>query len=86
MKNEKIIAGNTYLFRLNFTEDIGVRRDYLERMDGTLAYVKEIREDLNGVVCYFYAVNTTLYVPPCSLVELVSEQIKISKVRGEYNA
>lgn len=86
MKNEKIIEGNAYLFRLNFSDDIGVRRSVLEKMDGTLAYVKEVRYDCDSVECYFEVINCSLYVPPCSLVELVSEQIKISKVRGGYDA
>lgn len=86
MENEKIIAGNAYLFRLNFTEDIGIPKYVLERMDGTLAYVKEVKYEYDSVECYFEEVNATLYVPPCSLVELVPEKIKISKVRGDYNA
>ena len=86
MKNEKIIAGNVYLFRLNFTESICVWKHILEKMDGTLARVMEVGCDGDSVCCYFEVINCSLYVPSCSLVELVYEQIKINKVRGGYDA
>lgn len=88
MENEKIIAGNSYLFRLNFSEFIGIPKDTLERMDGTVACVKEVevRDEIDSAICYFGVINGTACVPLCSLVEIVSEQIKISKVRGDYNA
>ena len=86
MENEKIIAGNSYLFRLNFSEFIGIPKGTLERMDGTVACVKEVRDEIDSAICYFGVINGTVCVPLCSLVEIVSEQIKISKVRGDYNA